>query len=90
MSKQVQIKKRHLFEYFSDESIDFANKLIQRRESERLGTKGIEEIKNHPWFDGFEWEKLYTFEMKSPIKIRVFFCIKFRKVIILIRNILIL
>lgn len=25
----------------------------------RLGTRGIDEIKNHPWFRGMTWDKLY-------------------------------
>ncbi|KAJ1424016.1 Protein kinase domain [Sesbania bispinosa] len=30
---------------------------------QRLGTKGAEEIKAHPWFKGIEWDKLY--QMKA-------------------------
>uniref|UniRef100_A0A2K1YQ68 non-specific serine/threonine protein kinase n=1 Tax=Populus trichocarpa TaxID=3694 RepID=A0A2K1YQ68_POPTR len=30
---------------------------------QRLGTKGVDEIKAHPWFEGTEWEKLY--QMKA-------------------------
>ncbi|ONM05913.1 AGC (cAMP-dependent cGMP-dependent and protein kinase C) kinase family protein [Zea mays] len=29
---------------------------------QRLGTKGAEEIKEHPWFSGLEWGKLYEIE----------------------------
>ncbi|OVA15819.1 Protein kinase domain [Macleaya cordata] len=28
----------------------------------RLGTRGVEEIKAHPWFGGVEWDKLYEME----------------------------
>eukprot|EP00250_Pteridium_aquilinum_P016323 c23048_g1_i1 orf=345-2033(-) len=28
----------------------------------RLGTRGIDEIKNHPWFRGVQWDKLYYME----------------------------
>ncbi|KAH7278246.1 hypothetical protein KP509_38G032500 [Ceratopteris richardii] len=28
----------------------------------RLGTKGIDEIQNHPWFNGIQWDKLYHME----------------------------
>ncbi|KAJ7969211.1 Non-specific serine/threonine protein kinase [Quillaja saponaria] len=28
----------------------------------RLGTKGAEEIKAHPWFKGLQWDKLYQME----------------------------
>jgi serine/threonine kinase 38 len=29
---------------------------------QRLGTKGAEEIKEHSWFSGVEWDKLYEIE----------------------------
>ncbi|GAB2265956.1 hypothetical protein Dimus_000990 [Dionaea muscipula] len=29
---------------------------------QRLGTKGADEIKAHPWFKGIEWDKLYQME----------------------------
>lgn len=28
----------------------------------RLGTRGVDEIKNHPWFWGVQWDKLYHME----------------------------
>ncbi|XP_022768761.1 serine/threonine-protein kinase tricorner isoform X1 [Durio zibethinus] len=28
----------------------------------RLGTRGVEELKAHPWFEGVQWEKLYEIE----------------------------
>ncbi|KAI8549918.1 hypothetical protein RHMOL_Rhmol06G0062500 [Rhododendron molle] len=28
----------------------------------RLGTKGVEEIKAHPWFEGIQWDMLYEME----------------------------
>lgn len=48
---------------------DFVNKLIIRRPENRLGSGGIQELKEHPWLEGFEWNRLYTKDMKSPIKI---------------------
>ncbi|KAG7593452.1 Protein kinase domain [Arabidopsis thaliana x Arabidopsis arenosa] len=41
--------------------------LIQRllcNVEQRLGTKGVHEIKAHPWFRGIEWERLY--ESNAP------------------------
>lgn len=32
----------------------------------RLGTRGVAEIKNHPWFKGLPWERLY--EMEAAFK----------------------
>lgn len=35
----------------------------------RLGTRGAQEIKAHPWFKGVEWDKLY--EMEAAFKPQV-------------------
>ena len=40
--------------------------MIQRKPNNRLGNQGYEEIKQHPWFKGFAWEKLVKKEMQAP------------------------
>jgi hypothetical protein len=32
----------------------------------RLGANGAQEVKQHPWFDGFDWDMLADLKMKSP------------------------
>ena len=34
-----------------------------------MGAKGIHEIKNHSWFDNFDWRSLEKGEFKSPFYI---------------------
>ncbi|GFS31090.1 AGC (cAMP-dependent, cGMP-dependent and protein kinase C) kinase family protein [Actinidia rufa] len=46
----------------SPEAKDLISKLLCNVD-QRLGTKGADEIKAHPWFDGIEWHKLY--QMKA-------------------------
>ncbi|XP_027165505.1 serine/threonine-protein kinase tricorner [Coffea eugenioides] len=46
----------------SPEAKDLICKLLCNVE-QRLGTKGADEIKAHPWFRGIEWDKLY--QMKA-------------------------
>ncbi|GAU25816.1 hypothetical protein TSUD_30800 [Trifolium subterraneum] len=46
----------------SVEAKDLISRLLCNVE-QRLGTKGADEIKAHPWFKGVEWDKLY--EMKA-------------------------
>ena len=36
---------------------DFLRKLLDRNPSTRLGANGIEEIQQHPFFDGLDWDK---------------------------------
>ncbi|PNY08494.1 serine/threonine-protein kinase CBK1-like protein [Trifolium pratense] len=46
----------------SVEAKDLISRLLCNVE-QRIGTKGADEIKAHPWFKGVEWDKLY--EMKA-------------------------
>ncbi len=39
---------------------------------DRLGSKkGAEEIKGHPWFEGFDWEKILNKEIIPPFKPKI-------------------
>ncbi|KAH0711350.1 hypothetical protein KY289_007309 [Solanum tuberosum] len=49
----------------SDAAKDLICHLLCDVES-RLGTRGVEEIKAHPWFEGTKWDALY--EMKAAYK----------------------
>ena len=66
MSKQVQITGKTLPKNWSLESGDFINKLIMRKPNKRLGFKGIESIKEHPWLKYFNWKDLYLQKMTPP------------------------
>ena len=50
MSKQVQIREEDIPNGWSIEAADFFNKLLQRKPMNRLGIRGISELKNHPWY----------------------------------------
>ena len=58
LAKQVQIKKHEVPENWSLKSADFINRLLQRKPINRLGLNGPSEVKAHPWFHDFEWERL--------------------------------
>ncbi|KAF5207993.1 Serine/threonine-protein kinase 38-like [Thalictrum thalictroides] len=45
----------------SVEAKDLISKLLCNVE-QRLGTKGADEIKAHPWFEGVQWDRLYQME----------------------------
>jgi len=66
MSHQAKITKKEKPENWSKDSADFINKLIERKKEKRLGANGIKEIKEHKWFQNFDWESLYFQTMKSP------------------------
>ena len=44
----------------SPEAQDLITKLLIQDPTKRLGAKGVEEIKSHPFFDGLNWENLYN------------------------------
>ncbi|CAD8191282.1 unnamed protein product [Paramecium pentaurelia] len=66
ISKQVQVKRNQIPNDWSLEAADFINKLIQRKQINRLGFNGPEEIKNHIWLQGVPWNKLLKKEIQSP------------------------
>ena len=66
MKTNMVVNKLELPEGWGIEAGDFINRLIKRKQSERLGHGGDNEVKNHLWFKGFRWDKLYRMELKSP------------------------
>ena len=46
--------------------VDFINKLLKRKKTKRLGSKGCYEIKNHPWFKDIQWEQIENCTFISP------------------------
>jgi hypothetical protein len=59
----VQIKKSEI-KGWSQEFVDFTNKLLEKNIDNRLGTRGINELKNHPWLKYYDWKNLYLMKEK--------------------------
>ena len=51
---------------WSDESVDLAYKLLEYSPEKRLGYKGIHEVKQHSWFNGFDWNALVEKKVEAP------------------------
>ena len=66
LSRQVKIKPSNIPVGWSFESVDFVNNLLQRKSSYRLGCKGANEVKAHPWLRDFNWNSLYIGTLTSP------------------------
>jgi serine/threonine-protein kinase RIM15 len=47
---------------FSDEARNFMQRLMTLNTNERLGANGAEEVKNHPFFQGIDWDKVTSTE----------------------------
>ena len=65
-SEFVQIKKSEIPDGFSQEFVDFTNKLLEKNIDNRLGTRGINELKSHPWLKYYDWKNLYLMKEKPP------------------------
>lgn len=51
---------------WSENAADLINKLIIRKDDQRLGKNGICEIKNHPWFNDIDWIELENHRLEAP------------------------
>ena len=53
----------------SDNAKDLVSKLLIKAQNDRLGAKGgFSEIKQHPFFKGFDFDKLLKKEIEAPFK----------------------
>lgn len=61
----VEKKKKPIYfnkEIFSPSAEDFIKRLLQFDPKKRLGKKGVDEIKNHSFFEGINWNKVINKE----------------------------
>ena len=64
---EIKLDNDDLPEDWEDDNIiDIINKLLKRKRTKRLGSKGCSEIKNHPWFKDIQWEQLENCTLTSP------------------------
>ncbi|RZB92820.1 Protein phosphatase 2C and cyclic nucleotide-binding/kinase domain-containing protein isoform D [Glycine soja] len=70
---KIAKRKLHLPETFSPEAVDLISKLLEVEENTRLGSQGPDSVKNHPWFNGVEWEGIrnHTFPVPQEIISRI-------------------
>ena len=66
LAKQVELKNEDIAEGWSKESADFINKLLIRKPENRIGYKGINELKMHSWLKYYPWDMLYKKTLPSP------------------------
>ena len=55
----------------SSTSIDFLNKIFTIDPKKRLGSKGTDEVRNHPFFEGIDFEEIYNKKIKPPFMPRI-------------------
>jgi len=79
MAKQAVLKENMVIGEWSKESFDFCNNLIQRKREKRLGENGTGEVKNHEWFNNFDWESVFNQSAKANYQPNMFECTFDRK-----------
>lgn len=52
--------------YFNDPATDFCKRLLDKNPETRLGSRGIEEIMEHDWFDCYNWEMIINDKFNPP------------------------
>ena len=68
-AKETQIKRHQLPEGFSSDCMHFINKMIKRKQTERLGFEGIKKIYEHPWFMDVDFKEIYFKKIESPLRL---------------------
>ena len=67
LSKAVVINEDNIASGWSQESADFINKLLERKESKRLGCKeGATELMKHHWLKYYPWDELKSKTLLAP------------------------
>ena len=66
-SEKVIIKPEQRQKGWSEDVIDFINKLLERDKTLRLGAnKGVEELKEHEWLKYYPWDELEQKTLPAP------------------------
>ena len=62
----MKIKNNEIPKGWSLEFADFVNKLLEKNEENRLGYKGINELKQHLWLKYYPWNLIKNKALPSP------------------------
>ena len=67
LSTPAEIKKENIPVGWSNDSSDFINLLLKRKEEKRLGYKnGAKELMDHPWLKYYPWNELKNKTLLAP------------------------
>ena len=54
--------------FFSEQTKNLLQGLLEQNPNMRLGSKGIQEIKDHPFFESIDWKALSELRVGVPYK----------------------
>ena len=67
MFRKIQSGVLKIPGYVSDKAKDLLLGLLEKTPDLRLGSRGAEEIKNHEFFEGIDWESVKNKKLKPPV-----------------------
>jgi ribosomal protein S6 kinase alpha-5 len=68
IARRILTKKVPFPRTMDETSKNFITQLLEKDPSRRLGAKGVEDIKKHPFFAGINWEHVEQRKLKPPIQ----------------------
>ena len=63
LNTRINLNEHSIPKDFSPEVADFINRLLKRKNHQRLGARGIDEIKNHDWLEDVDWQGIEEKQM---------------------------
>ena len=66
MSMEILINEENIPLGWSNDSVDFINRLLRRKDIKRLGYNNDDEIKNHRWLSDINFEELNKKKINAP------------------------
>lgn len=61
-----QVRSADIPEGWDKEVADLINRLINRKEEQRLGKQGAKSVKSHAWFKDIDWDELENHRVRAP------------------------
>ena len=55
LNKKINLNEKNIGKKFSLDLADFINRLLRKKNNQRLGSRGIDEIKSHKWLEDVDW-----------------------------------
>ena len=65
-SEKVEITPQQKKKGWSDDVLDFINRLLERNKELRLGSNGVQELKEHQWLKYYPWDELEQKTLPAP------------------------
>ena len=67
MAEKIRFEDMPTHDYFTDEFESLLAGLTNKNPANRLGSKGIDQVKKHPFFKNVKWDQVLAKQLKPPI-----------------------